>query len=249
MHEVRRGGRGGQPGAWAGQRGARRQGAASIRILQGIADRHGVRLDRQYGGWREWRGLVRAVDAQVELEREGQRRRYICHCWPKRCHGQSIATEVAWRAKAQGGEWRRRRAEGVAGCRHGGARSAWRGRRRGRRYTSKREGRRGRAGRGEGAHSRAAKRPRPMATPGTPQTVERLGGAGPQVEGPSVALPASLADGHGGGGGGGGSGGETEAEAFLQAMSEEMAADRATAAAAADRASARVSVSLRTTSC
>jgi hypothetical protein len=32
----------------------------------------GVRLDGRYGGYREWRGLVHAIDAQVELEREGR---------------------------------------------------------------------------------------------------------------------------------------------------------------------------------
>ena len=74
-----------------------------------------------------------------------------------------------------------------------------------------RGGWRGWAGRGQGAQR------------GEAETVERLqGSAGPQVEGPSMtdsmALPASLADGHGGGG-------------------EAMAADGAAAEAAANRAS------------
>ena len=174
---------------------------------------------------RRWRGLVRAIDAQVELEREGRRRRYVCHCWPERCHGQGIATEVAWRAKAHGGEWRRRRAErgGGASARRNGARVTWAaaGAQVHEYEVDAEDGRDG------GRVRRAAKRPRPVSKPSTPQTMERLGDAGPQIEGPSMALPASLADGHDGGGDSGGGGGGAEAAAFLREMSEEMAADRA----------------------
>ena len=91
------------------------------------------------------------------------------------------------------------------------------------------------AGRDGGRVRSAAKRPRPVSKPSTPQTMERLGDAGPQIEGPSMALPASLADGHDGGGDGGSGGGGAETAAFLREMSEEMAAGEA-AAAAADRA-------------
>ena len=193
--------------------------------LQGIANRHGVWLDERHGGYRAWRGLVRAIDAQVELEREGRRRRYVCHCWPERCHGQGIATEVAWRAKAHGGEWRRRRAErgGGASARRNGARVTWAAAgAQVHEYEVDAE-----AGRDGGRVRSAAKRPRPVSKPSTPQTLERLGDAGPQIEGPSMALPASLADGHDGGGDSGGGGGGAEAAAFLREMSEEMAADRA----------------------
>ena len=68
--------KGGEGAAAEGHEGCPEERDEEVRrVLQDIGGRHGVDVDPRYGGHSAWEATMRALEKQVELEREGRRRR------------------------------------------------------------------------------------------------------------------------------------------------------------------------------
>ena len=58
--------------------------------VDAIAVRHGVTVDPRFSSASALTDLAVALDSLEMLVRSGRDRRLVCHCWPKRCHGDAI---------------------------------------------------------------------------------------------------------------------------------------------------------------
>ena len=73
--------------------------------VEGIARRHGVEVDGRLRGKEAGKALHLALQRLEEQARElseGQTIRLMCHCHPKRCHGDSIVRVIRDRLRARG---------------------------------------------------------------------------------------------------------------------------------------------------
>ena len=58
--------------------------------VDAIAVRHGVTVAPRFSSASALTDLAVALDSLEMLVRSGRDRRLVCHCWPKRCHGDTI---------------------------------------------------------------------------------------------------------------------------------------------------------------